>query len=344
MDELKKADLSKPETFKSHFDSIGRASVESIGALLVRTANEWVEEAKNRPIPRKLFDSFWFEGELCILFADTNLGKSILAVQIGDSISKGLPIDGFWLEVTTGQEVLYFDFELSDKQFENRYSKDYKDHYRWDDRFKRVEISPDAITPEGKNFEDYLFESIEKAIISKKAKILIVDNITYLRTQTETAKDAMPLMKGLKELKRRFDLSILALAHTPKRDLSKPVTRNDLQGSKMLINFCDSAFCIGESANDTSLRYLKQIKVRSSETLYTSDNVVTCQITKPYNFLGFEKIGFSNEKEHLKERTEKDREAMIERAKELQKQGHTQRDIATTLGCSVGAVNKYLKM
>lgn len=53
-----------------------------------------------------------FENELCILFADTNQGKSISAVQRGNSISKGEPIPGFKLEEDK-QRVLYFDFELS---------------------------------------------------------------------------------------------------------------------------------------------------------------------------------------------------------------------------------------
>lgn len=53
-------------------------------------------------------------------------------------------------------------------------------------------------------------------------------------------------MKQLKTLKNKYDLSLLILAHTPKRDLSKQLTRNDLQGSKMLINFCDSCFAIAK--------------------------------------------------------------------------------------------------
>lgn len=97
---------------------------------------------------------------------------------------------------------------------------------------------------------------------------MVIDNLTYLRNETERAKNALPLMKHLKALKNKFDLSILVLAHTPKRDMTKPITRNDLQGSKMLINFCDSSFAIGESSKDKSLRYLKQIKVRNSEFKY----------------------------------------------------------------------------
>jgi hypothetical protein len=65
----------------------GNEAKESKGLFTVKTASRWIEQAKTRPIPKMLFGEFWFEGELCILFADTNLGKSILAVQIGNSIS-----------------------------------------------------------------------------------------------------------------------------------------------------------------------------------------------------------------------------------------------------------------
>ena len=159
---------------------------ESIGIFTVKTGNRWIEQAKTRPIPQMLFGEFWFEGELCILFSDTNLGKSILAVQIGDSISKGEPVRGFKMEATK-QPILYFDFELSDKQFENRYSIEFAQHYHWDDNFLRIEINPDAEIPE--NFEDYLNQSFEDAINKTSAKILIIDNITYLKNETEKAKD-----------------------------------------------------------------------------------------------------------------------------------------------------------
>ena len=69
------------------------------GLLKVMPANKWMEQAKTRPIPKMIFGEFWHEGELCILFADTNLGKSILAVQIANSISSGEQIKGFRLFV-----------------------------------------------------------------------------------------------------------------------------------------------------------------------------------------------------------------------------------------------------
>lgn len=311
----------------------GNEAKESKGLFTVKTASRWIEQAKTRPIPQMLFGEFWFEGELCILFADTNLGKSILAVQIGNSISKGEQIRGFKLE-TPKQPILYFDFELSDKQFENRYSIKFEQHYNFDNNFIRVEINPDATIPEAQTFEDYLNHSLERVITETGAKVLIIDNLTYLKNETEKAKDALPLMKHLKALEKKYGLSILVLAHTPKRDLSKPITRNDLQGSKMLINFCDSSFSIGESHSDKNLRYLKQIKQRNTEQIYDAENVCVCQIDKPLNFLLFEFVNFGKEWEHLKQHTEKDKENLNEKVSDLKQQGLSLREIGAELGIS----------
>lgn len=315
--------------------------------FVYKKANDWIESAKKRPIPEMLFSEFWFENELCILFSDTNLGKSILAVQIGNIISKGLNEGGFKFE-SKPQKVLYFDFELSDKQFESRYSDNYEEHYSFDDNFIRVEMNPDVVVPNVKNYEDYLAEAFEKVIVSTGSKIVIVDNITFLRAETENAKNALPLMKLLKNLKSKHDLSLLVLAHTPKRDSSKAISKNDLAGSKMLINFCDSSFTIGSSAVDSNLRYLKQIKQRNCEEIYGADNVMVCQILKEKSFLNFEFVEFTEEHIHLSQSNSKsdkaDKEETISKVKELNKEGYTQREIAEILGIALGTVNKYLNM
>ena len=315
--------------------------------FVYKNANDWIESAKNKPIPQMIFSEFWFQNELCILFSDTNLGKSILAVQIANIISKGLNSGGFKFE-SKPQKVLYFDFELSDKQFENRYSENYEEHYSFDNNFIRVEMNPDVVVPNVKNYEDYLADAFEKVIVSTGSKVVIVDNITFLRAETENAKNALPLMKLLKNLKSKHDLSLLVLAHTPKRDQTKAITKNDLAGSKMLINFCDSSFTIGSSAVDSNLRYLKQIKQRNCEEIYGSDNVMVCQIIKENSFLNFELLELTEESIHLSQSNSKskkaDKEETISKVKELNKEGYTQREIVDILGIALGTVNKYLKM
>lgn len=311
--------------------------------LLVRSVNQCINDAKCRPIPKMLFSEFWHDEELCILFADTNLGKSILAVQIANSISNGEAIRGFKLEAKK-QVVMYFDFEMSDKQFEKRYSINYANHYIFDNNFLRIEINPDCT--DFNDFEKALFEAIENNIVLYDAKILIIDNLTYLKTQaTETAKEALPLMKRLKELKIKHNLSILALAHTPKRNLINPITKNDLAGSKHLSNFADSIFAIGESCKDKSLRYLKQVKARATEVIYDSENIITCEISQPHNFLAFEFTDFSNEREHLKQPSENEQADLDSSILSLKaSQPHlTDREIARQLNTNPVKVGRVLK-
>lgn len=345
-------DLQQPETFLNHVQDLQKeleVKKQDKGLFKVKTANEWLNEAKNTPVPEMLFGEFWHENEICVLFADSNLGKSVLAVQIADSISRGEPIRGFKLEAKK-QPVLYFDFELSAKQFELRCSvksqtqKALENHYSFDANFKRVEINPDTEIPKESDFEKYLNQSIEQSIIETGAKVLIIDNITYLKTEMEQSKNALPLMQHLKALKSKYHLSILTLAHTPKRNLSRPIEQNDLGNSKMIFNFIDSCFAIGQSTTDKNIRYIKQIKGRNTAMIYDTENVIVCQLDKPHNFLAFEFLDFGAEREHLKQITEKDRENLIEQAKELSEKGHSQRSISKELSISLGAVNKYLKM
>lgn len=328
------------------FDAVKDAA--DFSSLFVRkSANAWMEQAKLKPIPKMLFDEFWFENEVCILFGDTGKGKTILAVQIADAISRNAAIGNFRLEAEK-QKILYFDFELSEKQFEKRYSVEqgdiYTNHFLFDENFQRIEINRFCDVPKRfTDFESYLFFSLEYEIAVSGAKVLIVDNITYLKSETEKAKDALPLMKQLIKLKMKYGVSIMALAHTPKRDLSKAITINDLQGSKMLSNFCDNIFAVGESAKDKNLRYLKQIKPRNTEILYDAENVAVCQITKPDNFLKFEFLGYGSESEHLKQMTESDKSELVEKVKNLSALGKNQRTIAEDLGISPASVNRYLK-
>jgi hypothetical protein len=307
-----------------------------------KTADEWNEEAENTPDAKMLFSEMWYEGEICILFADTNVGKSILAVQIADSISRGVPIEGLKYEAGA-QKVIYLDFELSRKQFGKRYNNEHKQRYRFNTNFYRSEINPDCEVPECfGSFEEFIYYSIEVEIVDTGAKIIIIDNITFLRDDNERAKDAADMMKQIKAMKARYDLSVLALAHTPKRNATLPITQNDLQGSKMLMNFCDSSFSIGESQSEEGLRYVKQIKVRDNEKLYGAENVWLARIEKPHNFLQFSFIGNGTEYDHLKEMSSEQKQELIENVKKKAAEGIPQREIAKLYNISAATVNRYL--
>ena len=275
--------------------------------LKKRTFSERLHEAKSKPPITPLFDAFWLKGELAFLFGSAGIGKSILAVQIADAIAKGAKIQNFD-GPQTPMKVGYFDFELSDTQHLRRYSDEKGNVYQFSDNFWSYEIDYeiDPCTPlqNGMNYQDLILQEIEQAIIEDGIEVVVIDNLSILNNNVTESKDASELMQKLQSLKNRHKISMLVIGHTTKRDLSRPLTRNDMSGSMNLINFCDSAFCIGESLKESNVRYLKQIKVRNAEFRYDSGNVATFRIVKNGCYLCFEFIGFDDEKEHLRDRTE----------------------------------------
>jgi len=318
--------------------------------FIIKPAIKWVTAANRTAEAQMLFGRFWYQGELCILYADTNVGKSILAVQIGLSIASGKPIGQFAMDAEPCP-VLYFDFELSEKQFAKRYSDSAGNPCALHSRFLRGVFNPAS----GKaatfaTYEEFINNEIENALLTTKAKVLIIDNITCLRQGAQAAAGTINLVRGLQAIKNNYGLSILVLAHTPKRNPVKPLSRNCLQGSKMLINFCDSAFAIGEShapapeiPGATGLRYLKQIKQRSTTEAYGANNICLFRLVKPGNFLHAQFYGQGIEADHLLHFTEKLRRERQARIAELNRQGLSIRQIAARLNLGTTTIFKALQ-
>ena len=291
--------------------------------------NEWIAEAIQRPDPKSLWHSLWHEGEVCCLFADTNVGKSIYAVQIADEIGKEQP-------------VLYFDFEMSDKQFQLRYTDPATNEtYSFSKGFGRLEFSKDS---QVLSDIDTIIEHIEAECVNYNAKVVIIDNITWLCNRSECGDAAGVLMQLLISLKKRLGLSIMVLAHTPKRCIYSALTQNSLAGSKRIANFMDSMFAIGLSkANRPQGRYIKQIKVRSCEMLYGETNVIVAELVKEGSLLQLRHTGFAAEADVMAEPDAEDeqRKESLAEIRRLLAEKKSYSEIAGELGMSKAAVGRW---
>lgn len=138
------------------------------GLLRVRGGNRRTANAKAQPIPQDLYYGLMREREVTILFADTGIGKSILAFQMAVKIAN------------EGRDVLYVDLELSDKQFEARYSDNYEKHFVFPQNIYFADISPDAFIPNGWTYEDYFMDSLINEINRTGVKIVVIDNMTKI--------------------------------------------------------------------------------------------------------------------------------------------------------------------
>jgi hypothetical protein len=204
----------------------------------------------------------------------------------------------------------------------------------------RAQIDPYKIKTS--NIESSIVGEIERVSLAYKADVVIIDNLTYLSSAVESGDAAGELMIQLTTLKKKHGWSMLILAHTPKRLMTNPITQNDLAGSKRLFNFFDSVFAIGKSCKDEELRYLKQIKVRNAKFQYGADNVLVSQIVKENGFLRFEKVGFSEESDHLKEESDADKIAIANNIRSMSAAGKSIRDIAEKLGVSKSRVHRII--
>lgn len=301
---------------------------DKVGMMNIKTANRTILEASLQPTPRALWDCFWYEGELSCLFADSNVGKSILAVQIADRIART-------------DNVLYLDFELSEKQFQLRYTNGHGNLYTFPEKLYRVSLDCNSLLDA--NFEEAIIGSIEQMALQTACRIFIVDNLTYLCCAMEKGDAAGRLMIHLNNLKKRYELSILVLAHTPKRSLDCPITSNDLAGSKRLYNFFDSVFAIGKSAQDGGLRYVKQLKVRYGTFSHDADNVIVYEIDKVDAFLQFVFRGYSTEKEHLKKLGDNESSQRDCQILQLSQSGKSVREIASQVNCGKSTVSRIIQ-
>lgn len=314
---------------------------------VVRTAIQRMDDAKHLPDINPHFDVFFQSNELVIFFGDTGKGKSILAVALADAISKGICFMALE-NLCEPLKVLYYDFELSDKQFWKRYTNAQGDCYEFSPNFfiDNIDISKMLLLNEKLKFEQIIINKIREDLKETEARVLIIDNITFLTSHSpEDSEVAMVLMKLLKELKVELNISILVLAHTPKKHGSGGISLPDLAGSKHLSNFADSVFSLGVSKKDISLRYLIQVKPsRSAEVKYDSDNVFLCEIDKDGPLLTFIGKGLAKEGDHLFSNSPDTEKELIEKAKEFQSKGLTYRDIAKELNVSKSSVGRWLKV
>lgn len=229
-----------------------------------------------------LYGDLWYAGEIACLFGDTNTGKSIYAVQIGQELA------------AKGHTVAYFDFELSDAQFARRYRSKTGAEHRFSPRFHRLTLAPG----ESANMvaDTYIY-NIRLACIETDAEVAIIDNVTWLSPSLDNPVEASTLMQKLIAMKSELGISVLVLAHTPKQTGMRPLTTDQLAGSKRLANFMDSIFAIARCGRSLGrqCRYLKQLKSRCGDIVYGADNVKILEIGKRRSWLAMHEVDQADE-------------------------------------------------
>ena len=303
---------------------------DQAGILEGRPLNDIIDESLTKPRPKTHCRGLIVEGENTVVFASTNVGKSVACYQMAEQIC-----------CDTGEVVDYLDFELSEMHLLDRYTdaETGARHY-FPANLHRYEISPDLIT-DG-NVEEAILASIEQ-LAQKGDRFFFVDNLTFICKDSEKGLGATEFMMRLIKLRRTYNLTLVVIAHTPKRDGKLPITAYDLAGSSKLISFFDAGIAIGRSVKDKETRYIKQVKVRTGAELYGSDNVLVYKLIQTDGYTHFEFEEFGPEQDHLKEANSITEMEDIHELVELAGKGMSVREMARETGMTPSTVHRRIK-
>jgi KaiC/GvpD/RAD55 family RecA-like ATPase len=294
----------------------------------VRSLNKVLEDAKALPPTIRLYGDLLFKNEVTILAGDTGVGKSILAVDIAIGLARGDKKLAPFINEDEALKVLYLDYELTDRQVRNRFRGAI-----YPENLYRVDIDPDCDSC------DITIDHLDGLIEKHQCNVLIVDNISMMASvSTKDPEVAIKIMKEFKQLQKKYGITILALAHTPKRYENNPLQIEDVAGSKMIANYADNIFFIANSVKGNNIRYIKQVKQRNTEM---ERRVFELELKSDDNGLHFEYLAMGEEKEHLREpfNNKSSRDAEI---RCLYKGGKTQNEIGDLFQLNKSTVSRII--
>lgn len=283
----------------------------------------------------KVYGNYIVQGDLAVVSGDTNSGKTLLASDIALANNDNLC---YWEEpmATRTRKTIYIDGEHNDSQIARRYEHlltcTSGDLIRG--RFTETEYD-DCI-------EDKLL-AIEKLIRKNSdAKLLIVDNLMCVLNNGNSVRQTQQFIQGLKKIKEMYDLTIILVTHLSKRNSKNPIEIKDILGSSVIANYADSIIAVGNTCEGDHIKYLKQLKSRSS--IKISEVAVLEIVEEPY--LHFEFRGYDMEENLLPKKITSRSSisfSMGEMIYKLREEGLTVRSIAEQLNLSKSAVGRFLK-
>ena len=298
-----------------------------------RKANDCFMDAKHLGPANLLFDEFWREGEVSLMFGASGVGKSVLATQIADGLSRGSGILGFKMTAKR-QKVLYVDLRYSQRQFNTRYSSDVPRNgsyrpFKFSENLYRQRPEPD---------ED-LNEWLRKMVSENGFGIVVIDDLSAVRNTCDGTRETLALMRDLRRLNDKFGTSILVLAGAREPGRTGLVSEADMQRARVLCDAADSVFAIGKHPRSCENRYLVQTRSMNAPTVWNGTNAPVCSLTKiDGNFLGF------TFDERFQPKFDEEKIDLICNVNAARKNGASLRDIADLFEISKSTVARLLKL
>jgi len=239
----------------------------------LRTAHDRIISGIKAGRPQMVFDEFWREGELALMFGEAGTGKSLLAMQLADTLAAGGDIPWFRMDCPAGK-TLYVDLSMSDRQFASRHSYRGK---RGEDRAWQVSKRLYCDRP---GDESELIEWLERQIGAEKLKYVVIDDLSSIMRTCDGTRETVAVMRGLRRICGRFGVSILVVMQSEAPKVNAGVSERDLGRQRSLCRLADSVFGIGHHRTRAGYVYLAQTRSHSSRPIWTVHNSIPAKVTE----------------------------------------------------------------
>jgi len=244
-------------------DSAQVFGADELGAAKVFTADDFL--ARDLPPVQYICDEILLESGTTGISGMSNVGKSVLALQLGVSIAMGVPFMGQFV-IQKPRKVLFVQFEMLDQMMQERLDKQMR---------YLVEEYPTCREYLNKNFKIASFDehklfsdayvTIEKNLMTGDYDVLVIDN---LYTSSDIAMDKndklQELLSRITELKLRYKIAMVMVSHHKKMAEKQPLDHFMVYGGSTYVNWLDNLVQVANTGKHKDLKVFKITKTRTA--------------------------------------------------------------------------------
>ena len=262
-------------------DQLGAAKTFSVQSFLDR----------DLPEVQYICDEILLESGTTGIAGMSNVGKSILALQLAISISMGVPFMGQFV-VPKPRKVLFIQFEMLDQMVQERLSKGIKalvDIYPTCEEYLVQNLKIASF--EDKRLFDDAYGTIEKNLMTANYDVLVIDN---LYTSSNIAMDKndklQELLARITELKLKYKIAMVMVSHHKKMAEKQPLDHFMVFGGSTYVNWLDNLIQVANTGRSKDLKVFKITKTRTASDYHNvpcgikidgSEDTLCMQYIKP---------------------------------------------------------------
>lgn len=265
-------------------------SSQDFGGLVEYDPETFVSTLQREVV--QICDEILLENGTSSISGQSNVGKSILALQFAMCVAMGVPFLTF--NVPRPRRVLLVQFEMMDAHMSNRIEKTAKAMLgQYPQHFERYKNNLRITSVEQiKIFTDQ-YQAIEGNLMAADPPydVVVIDNL-YSSGAANIAKndELTQLMSRIDQLRKEYKCAFMMVSHHKKLEEKRPLEHSMVYGGSYFVNFLDNLIQVANTGRHNQLKVFKITKIRTENEfheiplgifLQTEDDELYFQYKKP---------------------------------------------------------------